>query len=86
MSAWVISGKGVTPASCPFLPLKQTFASASDTPAMCHSRTFTEGRDAGTCSLLDHRYDLSQFPQPTFETCLVDSKVAASELGPRIHR
>ena len=36
--------------------------------------------------LLDHRYDLSQFPQPAFETCLVDPKVAASELGPRVHR
>ena len=36
--------------------------------------------------LLDHRYDLSQFPQLAFETCLVDPKVAASELGPRVHR
>ena len=36
--------------------------------------------------LLDHRYDLSQLPQPAFETCLVDPKIAASELGPRIHR
>jgi hypothetical protein len=36
--------------------------------------------------LLDHRYDLSQFPQPAFETRLVDPKVAASELGPRVHR
>ena len=43
-------------------------------------------RLAGRSTLLDHRYDLSQFRQPTFEACLVDSKVAASELGPRVHR
>jgi hypothetical protein len=36
MSALVISGNGVTPASCPFFPSKQTFVRASGTSAMCH--------------------------------------------------
>jgi hypothetical protein len=39
LSLWVISGNGVTPASCPFFPSKQTFVSASGTSAMCHKRT-----------------------------------------------
>ena len=29
---WVISGNGVTPASCPFFPSKQTFVSVSGRP------------------------------------------------------
>jgi hypothetical protein len=37
---WVISGNGVTPASCPFFPSKQTFVSASGTSAMCQDRTW----------------------------------------------
>jgi hypothetical protein len=32
-------GNGVTPASCPFFPSKQTFVSASGTSAKCHERT-----------------------------------------------
>jgi hypothetical protein len=32
---WVISGNGVTPATCPFSPSKQTFVSASGTSVMC---------------------------------------------------
>ena len=36
---WVISGNGVTSASCPLFPSKRTFVSASGTSAMCQKRT-----------------------------------------------
>ena len=37
---WVKSGNGVTHASCPFFPSKQTFVSPSGTSAMCQKQTW----------------------------------------------
>jgi hypothetical protein len=34
-----MSGNGVTPASCPLFPSKQTFDNASGTSAKCHKQT-----------------------------------------------